>query len=38
MWAVAIIVAEQAAIYSASDVDISIGVGIVELASMRLPL
>ena len=37
MWAVAI-VAEQAAMYSASEVDIAIGVGIVELASIRAPL
>ncbi len=37
MWAVAI-VAEQAAMYSASEVDIATGVGIVELASMRAPL
>jgi hypothetical protein len=33
MWAVAIY-AEQAAMYVASEVDIAIGVGIVELASM----
>jgi len=37
MWAVAI-VAEHAAIYSASDVDIATGVGMVEFASMRAPL
>ncbi len=41
MWAVAI-VAEHAAIYSASDIDIDIdiatGVGMVEFASMRAPL
>ena len=30
--------AEHAAIYSASEVDIAIGVGMVELASMRAPL
>ena len=30
--------AEHAAMYSASDVDIAIGVGIVEFASMRAPL
>jgi hypothetical protein len=30
--------AEQAAMYLASEVDIAIGVGIVELASMRAPL
>ena len=30
--------AEQAAMYSASDVDIAMGVGMVELASMRAPL
>jgi hypothetical protein len=34
MWAVAID-AEHAAIYSASEVDIAIGVGMVELALMR---
>ena len=37
MWAVAI-VAEHAAIYSASDVDMAMGVGIEELASIRAPL
>ena len=37
MWAVAI-VAEHAAIYFASDVDIAMGVDIVELASIRAPL
>jgi hypothetical protein len=37
MWAVAID-AEHAAMYSASEVDIAIGVGMVELASMRAPL
>ncbi len=37
MWAVAID-AEHAAMYSASEVDIAIGVGIVELALMRAPL
>jgi hypothetical protein len=30
--------AEHAAMYLASDVDIAIGVGIVELALMRAPL
>ncbi len=30
--------AEHAAIYLASEVDIAIGVGMVELASMRAPL
>ena len=30
--------AEHAAIYSASEVDIAIGVGMVELASMSAPL
>jgi hypothetical protein len=37
MWAVAID-AEHAAMYLASEVDIAIGVGMVELASMRAPL
>ena len=37
MWAVAI-AAEQAAKYSASEVDIATGVGIVEFASMSAPL
>ncbi len=37
MWAVAM-EAEQAAIYSASEVDTATGVGIVEFASMRTPL
>lgn len=37
MWA-ADIVAEQAARYSASEVDMGTGVGSVELASMRAPL
>ncbi len=37
MWAVAID-AEHAAMYSALEVDIGIGVGMVELASMRAPL
>jgi hypothetical protein len=32
------IVAEQAAIYLASEVDMATGVGIVEFASMRAPL
>jgi hypothetical protein len=37
MWIVAID-AEHAAMYLALDVDIVIGVGMVELASMRAPL
>ena len=38
MWAV-VMVAEHAAImYSASDVDMATGVGIVEFASIRAPL
>jgi hypothetical protein len=37
MWAVAI-AAEHAAIYSASDVDIATGVGMLEFSSMRAPL
>jgi hypothetical protein len=37
MWAVAID-AEHAAMYSALEVDIVIGVGMVELALMRAPL
>ena len=36
MWVVAI-VAEHAAIYLASDVDMAMGGGIVELASIRAP-
>ena len=31
-------VAEQAAMYSASDVDMATGVGIIEFASMSAPL
>ena len=37
MWAVAM-VAEHAAIYSASEVDMATGVGIVEFATMSAPL
>jgi hypothetical protein len=37
MWAVAID-AEHAAMYLASEFDIAISVGMVELASMRAPL